>query len=119
MKLFCYHITPIDYWAGAMTREVLLRTMTDNWDSLADVCRRLDTLQSKAEEVFKKLKWEGDVCNEPYYFAIPNEHDMAIGFIVKQDNNGSTFVASPCELPHLNSLSMLEKIVVDLDTQPL
>ena len=117
MKLFCYHISPIDYWPGAMTREDLLKTMTDNqysaWSDLADACRNLDTLQSKAEEAFKKITWEGDVCSGPFYFALPGDTHMAIGFILKQDNNGATFIASPYELPHLDTLCMTPKIVVD------
>lgn len=117
MKLFCYHISPIDFWPGAMTREVLLKTLTDHeysgWGDLADACRDLDTLQSKAEEAFTKLKWEGDASVGPYYFAVPVDTTMVIGFIVKQGNNGSTFIASPCELPHLENLEMVPKIVVN------
>ena len=34
-------------------------------------------------------------------FALPGEMDMQYGFIAKLDNNGTTYVFSPDELPYL------------------
>ena len=38
---------------------------------------------------------------------------MTLGYIIKQDNNGNCFVASPVALPQLHGLAM-EETVVDL-----
>ena len=62
-------------------------------------------LKATAETAFKSILWEGDVREGPYYFAMPGESELDIGYIVKQDNNGSCFVASPIELPHLDSIA--------------
>jgi hypothetical protein len=51
----------------------------------------------------KHLWWEGDFREEPRIFMIPDPDNFTFkyGFAWKQDNNGSTFVASEIELPHI------------------
>jgi len=48
--------------------------------------------------------WEGTFRSndQRVVFAVPHEGDFQIGFVFKQDNNGSTYVVSPVEMPHLN-----------------
>ena len=109
MKLYCYHIPPIDFWFGALTGNQLLATVWDgyhhDWKNVAEACRKVAELKTSAEDAFKTISWEGDVREGAYYFALPNDTDMVIGYIVKQDNNGNCFIASPEELPHLDSLA--------------
>ena len=45
--------------------------------------------------------WEGGFREEPRVFLVPDECDFLIGFVIKQDNNGTTYVMSPVEMPHL------------------
>lgn len=47
--------------------------------------------------------WEGDFRAGPVVMWIPEKERGGFrpGFVFKQDNNGSTFVISPVELPHL------------------
>lgn len=45
--------------------------------------------------------WEGDFRNPPVVFWLPVGDSFQPGFVLKQDNNGTTFVASPVPLPHL------------------
>ena len=47
--------------------------------------------------------WEGDFRSGPVVMWIPEKERGGFrpGFVFKQDNNGSTFVVSPVELPHL------------------
>ena len=55
----------------------------------------------------RALGWEGDVRGEVFIFTVPSFDDLEckIGFVWKQDNNGSTCVSSPFELPHLDGSS--------------
>ena len=111
--MWIYEITPID----------------SHWDllpSVADVAAQL--ARSEAEELsgnggcglpscedflndWVKAKmqaeasgWEGDIRTGPVVFWLPSETIFEYGFVFKQDNNGTTFVISPKELPYLNSL---------------
>jgi len=49
-----------------------------------------------------KKHWEGDCAWEPRIFFIPGDVYMEYGFVWKQCNNGTTFVASPVKLDHLS-----------------
>ena len=108
MPLYCYSLSPIDFWLGALSSKQLLEMMAgdkySNWASVASFCRELSELQSSAEAAFKQIGWEGDIREGPYYFSVPGDNRMEIGYIVKQDNNGDCFVASPVPLPHLKQL---------------
>lgn len=41
----------------------------------------------------------------PRMFSVPSDGRFSVGFVIKQDGNGSTFVASPVPLPHLDRLT--------------
>jgi len=43
--------------------------------------------------------WEGDFRDDPVVFWIPYADGFRFGFVFKQDNNGTTFVLSPVEMP--------------------
>lgn len=109
MDLYCYSLSPIDFWLGALSGKQLLEAMAgdqySDWNSVSSYCNELGELQSKAEAAFKQIGWEGDTREGPYYFAVPGDNKMEIGYIVKQDNNGDCFVASPVPLPHLERLA--------------
>lgn len=47
--------------------------------------------------------WEGDWRQLPAVFWLPDPRSAQFryGFVIKQDNNGTTYVISPFELPHL------------------
>lgn len=48
--------------------------------------------------------WEGDSRIEPVVMLIPADTQFAYGFVLKQDNNGRTFVVAPVALPWLDKL---------------
>lgn len=52
----------------------------------------------------EKVGWEGDFTEAPRVLMFPGDTDFLFGFVWKQDNNGSTFVISEVELPHLVSM---------------
>jgi hypothetical protein len=65
--------------------------------TLDEFLSRWESAQSAASAV----GWDGDFRREPVVFLIPDETNFEYGFVIKQDNNGSTFVMSPVHLPHL------------------
>lgn len=112
MSYFTYQVAPID-WGWEQ-----LRTVEDTARALADVDVRerlsgeaiyiadpsLDTFLARwdaAKDSARRSGWEGDFRQGPYVFWVPTEDGMQFGFVFKQDNNGTTFVVSPVELPHL------------------
>ena len=102
-----YHTAPIDYWLGALDTKQLLDILKDHHtlDSVGDAANQIDELRKMVEESgphWKKLGWEGDIRQGPFFFAVPGDGSMRFGCIVKQDNNGNCFVASPVPLEGLN-----------------
>lgn len=49
--------------------------------------------------------WAGDFRDEPVVFWIPMEAEFGFGFVIKQDNNGTTYVVSPVPLPNIAALA--------------
>jgi hypothetical protein len=110
MILYCYQIPPIDVWFGALDGGQLLASAwvgcQEDWGAIASVCGEVAEVKALAESAFRTIGWEGDVREGPYYFALPGETGLSIGHVIKQDNNGNCFVASPRELRHLDSLAL-------------
>jgi hypothetical protein len=64
-----------------------------------------------AKKAALQYGWEGDFRQEPrvLWLPCPDEADFRAGFVFKQDNNGTTFVVSPVELPHLRNYLARER----------
>lgn len=116
MKLYCYHIAPIDYWYGALTEDELLSTVhrsgAPGFEHTAEMRTHIASLVKKAEEAFTSIGWEGDIRDGPFFFAIPGDASMRLGYMLKQDNNGNCFIASPIELPE-GQFSVFDKKIVE------
>lgn len=52
-----------------------------------------------AKELASQKGWEGDFKNDPVVFFLPNETGFIPGFVIKQQNNGTTYVVTPYVLP--------------------
>jgi|SRR5690554_755576 len=121
-----YHLPPIDWFELSIPIKYLAeREMQDYFSTECDylptpeymIAENLKvTGQRKAMRVIDKwekakhliateLGWEGDYRLEPCAFVVPIEGAFDVGFVIKQDNNGCTFVASPVELNHLAHLT--------------
>ena len=59
---------------------------------------------SLAKDAAAAAGWDGDFRGQPRVFWVPEEGRFAAAFVLKQDNNGTTFVVSPHPLPHLEQL---------------
>ncbi|MCA8950095.1 MAG: hypothetical protein KDE27_11380 [Planctomycetes bacterium] len=99
-KLFIYSLAPIDFFIGAVPRHLEELVRTEGFQG-GDHGVELLALLANAQRAFLSIGWDVYHRVGPYYFAIPDTDAMLLGIVVKQDNNGSTFVASPIPFPHL------------------
>lgn len=97
-SLYVYELGPVDYWQGLIPIE-----------QLADEYLARDLYRFAMRAAFmvaKSTSWEGDFREGPFAFGLPTgDCDAALAVAWKQDNNGTTFVASPFPLPWLDPVS--------------
>jgi hypothetical protein len=97
MEIYFTQTPPIDFWPGALDFSSLVTSIRDTFHSkkdVADCLVKIHILEREARIAFKSLGWEGDYRDE-FYFGIPAEGTFQIGYIIKQSNNGTCFIASP------------------------
>jgi len=106
MSIFVYEKAPIDFWAGWVTeddfKQQLRKEGTDE-NFKADWNKYL-AFRNTAQSLASDIGWEGDVTSGPYVSAIPMEDPADSGHVIvawKQENNGTTYIASPQPLPWL------------------
>jgi hypothetical protein len=103
MMLYVYHCGPIDCWAGWRPLRELLIQDADGVELPGP--QHVQQRWELAQDLAKRIYWEGDVRSSeggPWWTPIPWETgDWEYVIAWKQDNNGSTFVASPVQLPWL------------------
>ncbi|MBC2653774.1 hypothetical protein H7F50_04260 [Novosphingobium flavum] len=112
MTFFVYAITPIDWtWEFLPTVEDVAVQFARHDATLAvhgyqfegpmlpELLKRLE----RAKTIARQHGWEGDYRSDatPRVFFVPGEGQFEYGFAWKQENNGTTFVASPVAMPHL------------------
>lgn len=111
MTWHIYEIAPIDLgWEHLKTvREtaaiLLQRSETTSRENDIDASDLHVFLRSweSAKDAASDKGWEGDFRHEPVVMWIPNDTEFNYGFVFKQDNNGTTYVVSPVEMPWLES----------------
>lgn len=108
MQWKAYDISPIDaHWD-------FLQTLEQVQASLRERDAKIDQFQEDvmlpcfldawlhAQRLASAAGWEGVVRGDVRVFWLPAENEFQYAFVWKQGNNGTTFVVSPFELPHLN-----------------
>jgi hypothetical protein len=81
--MYVYSIPPIDL----------------GWHNLATVGH----LPRHIETIASALGWEGDVVGCIRTFFVPVDDGFRQGYVWKQHNNGTSFVASPVRFEHLDN----------------
>lgn len=114
--MYAYHLGPIDFgWefmpTMADTIAILVSPRLQDYEDTIIHMARLKDFIGFLEEAFqiaRSIGWEGDFRPgyEPRAFSVPVEDNIAFGLMWKQENNGSTFVVSPVELPHLAKMAL-------------
>src|SRR3990167_1101125 len=103
--LYIYACNAIDFWDGWQTLD-RLQWHDDGWGEDTDATRLL-LLANRVRSCgagFRQYGWEGDVRSGHWMVSGLPDPDSATSrlmFAVKQDNNGTTFLASELPLPWL------------------
>ena len=109
--MYVYRLSPIDFWQGWHRAQDLLRIDprpgAEGWeqDCPVDPSSWFQKWQN-AQAFARELGWPGDIrpgCG-PFVSMIPMGNDASeCDYLIawKEDNNGTTYVASPVPLPHL------------------
>ena len=102
--IFIYMTNPIDVWPGDS-----LWKFVDGIDKDDPLLLPSTIMFDFAEAcvLASKVGWEGDFRDDPEIFWIPDPHsgNWMYGFAWKQNNNGTCFIASPVDLPHLKEFA--------------
>lgn len=106
--MYLYMMSPIDYFAGCLTKEELINNLTKQvWKSFKDIALTLNQISEFEQKALDLAKssggWDGDFSQEVLYFSIPDLEaiEMRIGIVWKQVKRGSTFVATLEPLDYL------------------
>lgn len=123
---FLYHVPPIDFFDLSIPiKQLAKKEMEDYFSEDSEIPENfeymtvsgiakygprkplsvVDKWERAKHLIATELSWEGDYSLEPCAFVVPIEDGFELGFVIKQENNGCTFIASPVELPHLKSLA--------------
>ena len=107
---------PIDYFSGCVPFNDYVKEIYESSslypESECGIRERFKALSQIYGEVSDAMQdfmsWEGDIVeNGLLVFALPCDScETKVGFIWKQENNGSTFVASPFPLPWLEGCAV-------------
>ena len=115
-------VCPIDFWIGAMRSEEIVEAAQREGDRFGDdgqyrrsIVDLMNVIEQAAHPVFRRLGWEGDIRSGPYWFFVPHQpFDVSLGYALKQDNNGQTFVAVPEVSRDLYDGSVREPITFEI-----
>lgn len=106
--MFVYELDDyIDFWTGWLKPDDIFRVRALSCaDGTFFDAEEWYTAWQQAQAGAKQLGWEGDCSQGPYVAPLPapdkeGRGRFVIGF--KQSNNGTTFLASPDQLPQLGS----------------
>lgn len=104
--MFIYMSDPIDYFPGMMSIDEAAEKIREELGN--DEVFKLFRLAMECAHAVSLAKggfWEGDIRERAMYvFALPDpSHNISrYGLVWKQDNNGTTFICSPVELPWIS-----------------
>lgn len=106
-RLYCYQVPAIDFFEGP------LLTFSLVGDEDSDISRLWDA----ARAGFEALGIGERLREGPYLFHVPHGGWMRLCLLLKEDNNGSTYIASSVPLPFLHDsmCSVREATVTRVD----
>ncbi len=106
-KFYVYCITPIDLWHPLLPLEIHLAEMYRNGNLNGALGLEAFVEQAKEAIVASDQGWEGDVREGPYIVFLPFDVQTGPGAVcLKQNSNGTTFVASLIPMPQLDEIDM-------------
>lgn len=73
-------------------------------ESIQDTVDRFDADWERAQQMAKKIGWEGEIRGKARVFLLPGDDEFEYAFVWRQYNNGIAFVVSPFSLEYLKDL---------------
>lgn len=128
MKYYIYTLCPTDFWAGFCPVKQFVKDSVKEaswWDGESATEAKAKA-RFEAEAWVKKMRrilfeaqtyWEGDIVTERVAALPSGDPDPVLIYVVKQSNNGTTFVVSPVPILHLDAQDYAE--VATFDTKVL
>jgi len=124
-EICLYEVGTIDFWQGWLDEEAYKQQLHD----MSDDDRSLEAFmvfRGRAFDGALRIGWEGDIREGPFVGALPIYESGRLSPVLmawKQDNNGTTFAASPFPLPWLGVAAMRawqrdERIGVEAKVRP-
>jgi hypothetical protein len=109
MSWHTYEVPPVDIgWENLRTVQETERFLAakaqgagQGSNAAAADLRSFLAAWESAKDAATSEGWEGDLRNEPVVFWVPDDAEFTFGFVLKQDNNGTTYVVSPVPMPWL------------------
>lgn len=110
MQWHIYEIIPIDFgWSNLQTvKETAARFGEIHGAALAEESSPEEPSAADfigtwrdAQAAAAAAGQTGPLRQDPVVFWMPDEHEFKPGFVIKEDNNGITYVVSPVPLAHL------------------
>lgn len=100
--IYSYELPPLDYgWFSMITVQDYYKSLFDEFQDSEIALAEINKTKKFIDSALKRARqkgWEGDFRNGPHVFLLPGDGSMIPAIIWKQDNNGTTFVASPIKL---------------------
>lgn len=103
--VFVYCLPPIDFWPAWLDPKAVVADFA-TYDAPDRIDREAyEDFMIEAQRLARALNWEGDFSTGPLVAAVPCLDGGWFTFMIgwKQANNGTTYIASPVPLPHLDA----------------
>jgi len=105
---FLYECPPLDWFEALKSFEEYLEGIKLQHEGIksdnvveGEINEAITLLMEACYIAAKNSSWEGDIRTGPFVVGLPGDCDAKILIIFKQDNDGTTFLLSPVELPYL------------------
>jgi hypothetical protein len=112
-RMFFYMIPPVDYWPGSTTfdpdeqraRALSKPDPADYWLSeQVELAKAIIKAIDQGTPVFER--WGlGTTIRERRYGCVPGDTQTEVWVGIKEENNGTTYIASPVAIPSLDELA--------------
>jgi hypothetical protein len=101
-KMYIYEMPPVEHFEGMQKTKKVIRKLSKSHDDIDTLTEFLALIKDAMILFRKKTSWEGDV-KQSRCFSIPDPDYAGSKFaiVIKQDNNGTTFLCSPVVIGYL------------------
>ena len=99
------HLKTVEQTAADLAARDAAETVNHGSTSLLPSAAGFIASWLSAKDAASQAGWEGDFRSQPVVFWVPGDNKFDYGFVLKQGNNGTTYVVSPVVVPHFAAMS--------------